>query len=361
MTSSIGRVVVALSCVVIAACSPDTPAPTGPSVTGVPVGLQVTHLQVTMNSNVIALSWMGSSPTYRLMIGSNSGLQDVLTVDVTGTTYTWTAPREEKWYYLRVLSTGGGQLSGPSAEVPVFTVDLRNVIDAMYFRAGPAGDSPSSALTNPVAAVWADGTQLQVRISQGAGDITPPNAQLFVTEYAAIVNGAITASIEMTQEDFRTLSLSQVPLFTIPVRLLNTGCATGALACAFYGPSPLGSNRSIVNLMSLSSNTQYAIGHELGHAYGMGHVRVFSATRADLNFMMNPIYNATGRLTDTEKTAIAVAREAGLRAGWTRNQALAAGIVAPYTPATLAAATALANPGGARTADRCQISKGSEQ
>jgi len=132
--------------------------------------------RVTMTSNVIELSWMGSSPTYRLLIGSSSQLQDVLTVDVTGTTYTWTAPREEKWYYLRVLSTGGGQVSGPSAEVPVFTVDLRNVIDAMYFRAGPAGDSPSSALLNPVASVWADGTRLQVRISQSAEDLTATNA-----------------------------------------------------------------------------------------------------------------------------------------------------------------------------------------
>lgn len=317
--------------------------------------------QVHLDSNVIQLTWMGTSPTYRVVIGSNSQLSDVLTVDVTGTTYTWTSPREEKWYYVRVFSTGGSQMSGASAELQVFTVDLRNVIDAMYFRAGPAGDIPSNALNNPSASVWADGTRLLVRISQATGDVVATNTRQFVDEYAAIVSGAITATTEVTEEDFRTLNINQVPLFTIPVRLLNTGCGTGALACAFYGPAPLGQNKSLVNIVSLNPNAQNAMAHEMGHAYGMGHVRVLSATSAELNFMMNPVYNSTGRMTPTERTAIAVAREAGLRAGWTRNQALAAGLVAPYTPATLEAATERLNPSRSRVADRCRILVDSDQ
>lgn len=363
MSRSTGRVLAGLYCMVLVGCSSGGPStPTSPSTPSVPFGLRVVSHRVTMNSNVFELTWTGSSPTYRLVIGSSSGLQDILTAEVTGSAYTWTAPREERWYFARVFSTGGGQLSGPSAEEPFFTVDMRNMIDAMYFRAGPASDSPASALGNPVAGVWADGTRLQVRVSTATGDLVVTNAGLFVNDYAATVSNAITATVEETQEDFRTVSLSQVPLFTIPVRVLNTGCGTGALACAFYGPTPLGSNRSIVNLVSNNLNAQNTIGHELGHAYGIGHVRPLSATTVAMNFMMNAIYNTTGRFTETEKAAIALAREAGLRAGWTRNQALAAGLVAPYTPTSLAAASArYSSDGSASAAFRCQIKDGSGQ
>jgi hypothetical protein len=287
-------------------------------------------------------------------------MQDVLVADVTGKSYTWTAPRTEQWYYIRVFTTAGGQPGAASSEVPVFTIDMRNIIDAMYFRSGPMADTPSNALGNPSAGVWADGTRLQVRISQATGSITPVNAAQFVNEYATTVFGAVTATTEITPEDFRTISVSDLPLFTIGVRVLNTVCGTGAIACANYGPSPLGLNRSMVTLVTTFENSQRAIAHELGHAYGMGHVKVLTATRPELNFMMSPVYNFTGQLSDAEKTAIAVAREAGLRPGWTRSQALAAGLVAPYTPTTLEAATALANPGGSRSAKYCKIVNGPE-
>jgi len=354
-----------LACLAVASCGGDN-GPTAPATSsgpGVPAALQIVRQHVTMATNVVELSWSGSSPTYRLVIGSNSQMQDVLAVDVSGTSYTWTAPREEKWYYVRVFATGGGQTSASSAEIQVFTVDMRNMIDAVYFRAGPMADTPSNALGNPAAGVWADGTHLQIRVSQAAGDITATNAAQFVSQYSSAVSGAVTATTEVTPEDFRTTSLSQVPLFTIPVRVLNTGCGAGALACAFYGPSPIGSNRSLVNLVTALTNAQRTIAHELGHAYGMGHVKVVNATRAELNFMMNPIYNATGEMTEAERTMVTVVREAGLRAGWTRNQALAAGLVAPYTAGTLQTAVALVNAGVApsRSGDRCQIVNGPER
>jgi hypothetical protein len=317
--------------------------------------------RVTMTSNLVDLTWRGSSSTYRLAIGSSPQMQDVLVVDVTGPSYTWTAPRGQQWYYIRVFSTANGQVSAASSEYPDFTIDMRNIIDAIYFRAGPMADTPSNALGNPSVGVWDDGTRLQVRISQATGAITPVNAAQFVNEYASTVFGAITATTEVTQEDFVSVSVSQLPLFTIGVRLLSTGCGTGALACANYGPSPLGSNRSMITLVTTFENSQRAIAHELGHAYGMGHVKVLTATRPELNFMMSPVYNFTGHLSDAEKTAIAAARDAGLRPGWTRSQALAAGLVLPYNPATLETATALANPGRSRSPNLCKIVNGPER
>ena len=356
------RTIAALFCVALAACSGGggPAAPSGPPGLATPSELKIETQRVTMTSNQVGLSWRGTSSTYRLSIGSNPQMQDVLVVDVTGNSYTWTAPRVEQWYYIRVASTSGSQTSTPSIEVPVLTLDMRNIIDAMYFRGGPMSDTPTNALSNPQAGVWADGTRLQVKVSADAGPITPVNAAQFLNDYAATVSGAISATTEITQEDLRLVSVNQLPPLTIGVRVWNTFCGTGALACANYGPSPIGSNRSMVTLVTTFENSQRAIGHELGHAYGMGHVKVLIAANPELNFMMSPVYNFTGQLSEAEKTAIVVAREAGLRAGWTRSQALAAGLVLPYTPVTLEAATALVSSVGTKSRPLCKIVNGPE-
>jgi hypothetical protein len=355
---SIRRSIVMVSgCLMLSACGGGGGnTPTAPSTPTGPTGLTIVRQQVTLTSNIVQLSWSGSSSSYRVVAGTGPSLQDGVQADVTGTSYTWTAPREANAYYVRVYATGGGQTSDPSNVVLAYTIDLRHVIDAMYFRAGPMADTPSNALANPSAAVWADGTRLRVPIAQEAGDATRVFAERFLNDYAAIGNGAITATAEMTSETFRELTLTQVADFTIPTRVLQTFCPSGALACAYYGPAPVGLNKSIVTMVSSSQGALRAMAHELGHAYGMGHVRVSGAVRAELNFMMNPSL-VSDEMTETEKAAVAAAREGGIRPGWTRSQALAAGLVAPFTGASLHAATALVNPEG-RTGDRCQVFDG---
>jgi hypothetical protein len=347
-------------CLALSACGGGGGStPTAPSTPTGPTGLTIVRQEVTLTSNIVQLSWSGSSPTYRVVAGTGPMLQDALQADVTGTSYTWTAPRDANAYYVRVHALTSGQLSDPSNVVLAYTIDLRHVIDAMYFRAGPMADTPSNALGNPFAAVWADGTRLRVPISEEAGTATRTFAERFLNDYAAIGNGAITATTEMTSETFRDLTLTQVDAFTIPTRVLQTFCTSGALACAYYGPAPVGLNKSLVTMVSSSQGALRAMAHELGHAYGMGHVRVSGAVRAELNFMMNP-FLVSDEMTETEKAAIAAARNGGIRPGWTRSDALAAGLVAPFTGASLQAATAMVNPGG-RAGDRCQVLNGPER
>ena len=99
--------------------------------------------------------------------------------------------------------------------------------------------------------------------------------------------------------------------FTIGVRVFISYCGgPNILACANYGPDPLGLNRSLVNLNSPGGPT--AVSHELGHSYGMGHVHVTAAVRPELNFLMNPAL-VSQQMTEPERTAIATAWEMGLR------------------------------------------------
>ena len=67
-----------------------------------------------------------------------------------------------------------------------------DMVDALYFHAGPLSDAPSNANTNPVGWVFADGSRLSVLVSTEAGDTARANAQTFVDQYAALTGGAVT-------------------------------------------------------------------------------------------------------------------------------------------------------------------------
>ena len=145
--------------------------------------------------------------------------------------------------------------------------------------------------------------------------------------------------------------LANVPPFTIFIRVLSGYCGVNVIACAFLGPAPVGVNRSLVTMNGAAGSV--SIAHEVGHAYGLGHVHVNSSVRQELNFMMNPTL-ISAQMTEPEKNAIAAARSGGIRAGWRRSQALAAGLVLPYTGSTFGAGGATAS-AGTRANNLCRI------
>ncbi len=291
-------------------------APSGAAPIPVP-SFRQTSQKINATNNELQLSWDGSAAAYQLVIGSNPGSSNLLSTEVTGTTYTWVSPR-----------------SGFSNELSLVVLDVRNVIDALYFHSGPLADQPADANTNPVTSVWADGTVLSVPVSMEAGDTARANAQTFAGQYAALVGGAVTATFSLTSDSMHDKDFRTFPEFTIGIRVQSGYCG-GALGCVPLGsgPAPGGPNRSIVTLEQGSGLYLSATAHEMGHAYGFGHVTPPAAGRAEFRFMMSPL-GASEQMTDAEKLAITLARAAGLRAGWKRSQALAADLVNPYTGAS---------------------------
>lgn len=352
-----GRQIVAiLALVALAACGKNgsSSSPTAPSSSLSAPSFRIVFQRVTFTNNEVQLSWTGNGTSYRLLIGSAPQSSDVLSLDLTATSYTWFAPRDEAVYWVRVVALRGSETSPNSPELPVFTIDLRNVIDALFFRSGPMADTPSNALTNPYAAIWPDGTQLRIQVSPEAGAASRANSDIFTGDYAALADGAITAASEMSTDDFHAVSLSQVPPYNIFLRVMSGFCSASAIACAFYGPSPVGTDRSIVTMNA--SGGYIAIAHEVGHAYGLGHVHVNASVRAELNFLMNPALVST-QMTEPEKNAIAAARAGGLRPGWRRDQALAAGLVLPYTGSAAVSAGGLTISSLPRASARCTVTE----
>ena len=324
--------------VVLAACGGGSSGPPGaPSSNGLamPQGFRVSLQKVNFTSNEITVTWSGGASTYRLFASTTPGGADKLSVEVAAQSYTWIAPREEAIYYMRVAAVSGSDSSPASTEIPVFTMDLRNAIDALFFDSGPMADNPSTALSNPRAGVWLDGQVLRIVVSAEAGEPTRAVAQAFADDYAGIVGGAIRATTEIVPDDFHSTVLGTLPPFTIAMRVLMNFCGTtGVIACAYYGPSPIGLNQSIVTMNTPQGYV--SIAHEVGHTYGLHHVHVNSTSRPELNFMMNPVILGTqpAQMTEPEKNAIVAARNGGIRGGTRRNDAVALGLVLPYTGQT---------------------------
>jgi len=284
--------------------------------------------KVNATTNEVQFSWSGNGTSYQLVIGSTSGASNLLSTEVTGTTYTWTSPRTGGTYFARVAAKRADATSAFSDELSIFVLDIRNVIDALFFRSGPMADTPSTASSNPSANLWPDGTRVRVLVSSEAGETARVNAQTFADQYAALVGGAVTAATEITSDTMRGASYPSVFAdFTIGVRI-QPGFCGGALGCVpiVDGPS---SKKAIVTLEQSSGLTVGATAHEMAHAYGFGHVTVPVSGRPEFRFMMNPGYLAD-QLSDVEKLAITLARSGGIRPGTRRSEALSLNLVNPF-------------------------------
>jgi len=323
------RALIVAAVIIAAACGSKSTAPTTDTSLSAPSSFTITLQQVFMTSNTVAFAWSNTgASTYKIMIGSSSGASDQLNTEVTGTSYTWTAPRTANIYYARVAPVSGGQTGTASTEIPLFTIDMRYVIDALYFGSGPMAADTTAAT---VAAVWADGSTINVVVTDEAGSVSLDAARTFVTDYLAATSNHITINVTTTSVKWTGVALGAVPLDTVVVRVDNSICPqVGVIACAFYGPLPYGAGRSTVNLNAAPTQAtpggSVAIAHEIGHAFGLHHLTVTSSARPELRFLMNPTL-LVSQLSTVEKNAIAAARALGMRNSMTRVQAAAAGMV----------------------------------
>lgn len=333
------RTLVVAAALAAAACGSNSTAPsTTANPLSSPASFTVTLQQVSISANIISFSWTSTgAATYKLSVGTASGLSDLLSTDVSGTSFTWTGPRTATIIYARVAATSGGQTGTASTEIPIFTIDMRNMIDALFFAAGPMSQN---ATLNPTpfnaqifAAIWTDGTPLTVLVTSEAGATSFSNAQRFVADYLAATSNHVSATVSVTAADYHGVALSALPENTIVVRVDQVCTGTGVIACANFGPSPVGSNRSFVNLNAVGGAP--SVSHEIGHSFGLNHMSVTAGTRPEFQFLMNPALVGS-QLTDAEKAALAAARAGGMRNNWTRAQALAANLVLPYTGGVIA-------------------------
>ena len=318
---------VAAACVACGSGETGAPSPI-PNGLASPNGFGIVSQSFGLSANEVTLSWSGTARVYRVEIGTTPQGQDIKREELQGQSYTLSIAPSSATYYARVLAVDGDRVSAPTGEVKISTVDLRHVIDALFFRAGPLSEGRAIQLGSTRAAVWPAGSQLKLWVFRSAGQAVAARVHAAAEAYSVAVDRMVTATTDLLEQDLADLrGPDQLPPFTIAVRVSPESCPAVASGCANYGPAPLGPNASIVNLRDATViNT---VGHELGHAYGLGHILKTDSNRPELQFMMSqPARSPT--LSEVERAAIAAAFRGGLHPGITRDEALARGLVLPY-------------------------------
>ena len=222
-------------------------SPTSPGPVAAPV-LTVASQAVEVGGSEFQLAWSGSGTTYEVSIGTSPGSSDVLTTDVAGVSTRWRAPRGGT-YYARVKTKDGAGSASP--EITLVSVDLRDVIDALWFDSGTLSDSPTrpSFPSAPFAA-WSDGLVVRIVMSTETADTTRLGAQRFLDQYGSATDNAVTGTQVVTEDAMHELAFNQVPLNTVAVRVLRGWCASfflpvNTLGCAQGGAA---NGRGMVNL-----------------------------------------------------------------------------------------------------------------
>ena len=103
-----GGLILAAAIVVAASCGGGGGgSPAGPSGGGgsgapsTPTNIRINSQRILFTSNEISLAWDGNASSYRLSAGTAPGGSESLSLEVTGNSSTWTAPRTEARYLFR--------------------------------------------------------------------------------------------------------------------------------------------------------------------------------------------------------------------------------------------------------------------
>lgn len=302
-------------------------APTVPSA-GLtpPEAFQPFAQRVTEVSNEIDFHWSGGNGSrFRIVVGTSPGASDAVTAELSGSAFTFVAPRHAAQYYASVAAIDGSRSSKATPEVTVTAIDVREVADALLFGAGPMSLLHVIKLGSTPLPMWPVGTRLRILVSIQAGERIRALAQDAIDDYSALVEGSVTGTTELVDDDMAGLTLSQLPPLTIAIRVASGACSASAAGCTSAGTGPSVSGTALISLAT-STVTPVVVTHEMGHAMGFSHVYT---TSAFVGLCMGPSGGSI-KLSGAEKAAISSAFKAGLRAGSTRDQAVAAGVVLPW-------------------------------
>jgi hypothetical protein len=228
-----------------------------------------------------------------------------------------------------VTAAGAPPPSSGAFDATISTIDVRHVTDALIYQSGPMAQASAVVLGSRQASLWPSGTRLRVIVSNEAGERVRALAQAAMDDYASLVDQSITGTAELTGDDMHALAGADVAPFTIAIRVLPGFCSSSAAACASIGPAPTGRNSSLITLAT-ATVSDVTVTHEMGHAYGLNHI--FS-TSPILRFLMGPSAGS-GTFSIAERDAIRSAYALGVRSGTTRDDAVLAGAVLPWSGVT---------------------------
>lgn len=311
-------------------------------------GLQAPDPRFTLTPGLATVaydfSWAPEpgATSYLIEIGRAVGASDVLSREITQASFTITLPAGPATpsYYVRFLSRGAGGESPPRAIV-VQAIDLRGVVEALFFESGPqrpsiaipwtdivdegARASAATGFAPDVMNGWRAGSRVTVIASTALRDVQLQAVRDATEQFNLALGGVIRASV-VTSAD-RDPRPRPGTITIAPGSPEQAGCGGNAIGCAV---------RTIddgvilqARLVVTPGSTGCVSAHELGHGlYGFGHIGLQTIPGIE-DATMNPAGCVLPRLSPVEVAAIEVAYQRGMRAGARRSAFVQAGLIAP--------------------------------
>ena len=341
-------------------CGAPPPPPPGP------VGL-AWALTPSLEANTVRFSWTdhGVASGYVVEVGSSSGQADLGHFAAPSTSYSWAAAPAGKVFYARVRAIRPGGASPPSNEVSVASVDLHDVIDALWFGSGPL--APQVGYTYCVSNVWLSfpaGATVRVRVSSTTVPFGAQEAVQQAVQQASALTGASGArpTFELTAEPDPQPAENEITVITDPDPVLR-GCpwARGCTIVRVRNGFTIVNSRAILGPTMTDATSAYA--HDgIGHGFfGYCHIDSSAIGGARYSLMSggpsarscdapSNVCDAT-TLTTLDSEAARAVYGAGVRPGSSRQDFIAAGLIrGPRVAAR----------GGESTATRYRVSETDE-
>jgi hypothetical protein len=290
-----------------------------------------------------AFSWPAQpgATSYRVEIGTSVGASDMLSTEVTAPALTTTLPANPAVpdYYLRFFSRGPAGESAPKATfAPV--VDLRTIIEALFFETGPRRPAfalPSTDVVDRDAARfrafgaadvmlgWPPGARVTVIASTALRDEQLQAARDTVDQFNQAVGGVIRATLTTTSDPDPRPRPGTITL--APGDPVAAGCGGNAIGCAVrtVEDGVILDARLVVTPSSRGCVTAHEIGHGL---QGFGHINLQGVPGLSAA-TMSPGGCDLPRLTGYENDAIRESYARGMRAGDRRQDFVRAGLIVP--------------------------------
>jgi hypothetical protein len=204
-------------------------------------------------------------------------------------------------------------------------LSFRSFIDALFLGSGAYANPSDRGCFGSRMAGWRDGTQVRVRVAASL-----PSQVLTVAHATSVqafeATGVISAFAETTTQDPLVANDNEI------IVVEGTGCPAGAVGCA--GPLRVTGSFFLAGRVTLVPPVQGAgaTAHEVGHAlYGFCHVlNVVSGEVTPWSRLTIMGFGGSGgQLTPSDVKALQAVYRASLRAGATRSDFIAAGLIDP--------------------------------
>jgi hypothetical protein len=350
MKTPSGRQVLAFLALVLAGCS-DSSEPVKPSAPETPPSIQSLDFGITPEvggRSVVDFTLLGGelATRFQVEVGSTPGATDVATLSFPAQKGQATHPGEWKpapigTLFARARAENSAGSSPWSREVQIASVDPRDVIEALFLGEGRLEADGPGCFQRGEMRGWQAGSVISVVVSSSVPENQLAAVRQTVAQLPSATLGALQGTVRRADRVDPTPGVNEIAITVVPPAQAEARCR-GYSACSlgrYSGPFITGA--TIVVAEGALPTNDWLLPHELGHAaFGLCHIHAPEGLRPGPTMTGSGSFaRLTAQLEPLTLKALEAVYRAGLTAGASRAQFVAAGLVNPerYRPSAASA------------------------